>query len=110
MEARRFQPTDLSSVLVVRLVGVHVSTHLGLVWFSLVLIHFLQCCGSTWYGSGSADPYLWLMDPHPDPAIFVSNLQDVNKKLIFLSIFVYYFLKVHLHYSKIKSHTEVIKQ
>jgi hypothetical protein len=42
-----------------------------------------------WYGSGSADPYLLLMDP--DPAIFVSDLQDVNKNLIFsLSFFVYY--------------------
>jgi hypothetical protein len=50
-----------------------------------------QCCGSMklWCGSGcesgSADPYLWLMDPDsdadPDPAIFVSDLQDVNKKL-----------------------------
>jgi len=28
------------------------------------------------YGSGSADPYLCLMDP--DPAIFVSDLQDAN--------------------------------
>jgi hypothetical protein len=27
-------------------------------------------------GSGSADPYLSLMDP--DPAIFVSDLQDIN--------------------------------
>jgi hypothetical protein len=38
-----------------------------------------------WYGSGcgSADPYLWLMDPEsdPDPATFVSDLQDINKKL-----------------------------
>jgi hypothetical protein len=40
--------------------------------------------------SGSADPYLWLMDPDsnpdpnadPDPAIFVSDDQDVNKKLL----------------------------
>jgi hypothetical protein len=34
-----------------------------------------------WYGSGSADPYLLLMDPDadadPDPAIFVSDIQDV---------------------------------
>ncbi len=47
-----------------------------------------------WYGSGSADPYLWLtdldsdptpdpdptldLDPNltPDPGIFVSDLQD----------------------------------
>ncbi len=36
-----------------------------------------------WYGSGSGDPYLCLMDPDldsdpdadPDPAIFVSDLQ-----------------------------------
>ncbi len=44
-------------------------------------IYEIQSCGSMkfWYGSGSADPYLWLMDP--DPAIFVSDLQDVNNKL-----------------------------
>ncbi len=29
-----------------------------------------------WYRSGSADLYLWLTDPAPDPAIFVSDLQD----------------------------------
>ncbi len=58
------------------------------------------------------------MDPEadPDPAIFVSDLQDVNKKLFFFStFFAYYFLKVHLHlhyryFSKIKSHTDVTKQ
>jgi hypothetical protein len=38
-----------------------------------------QCCGSMklWSGSGTADQYLWLMDPDafadPDPAIFVSD-------------------------------------
>ncbi len=34
-----------------------------------------------WYGSVSADSYLLLMDPDvdPDPAIFVSDLEDVNK-------------------------------
>jgi hypothetical protein len=38
----------------------------------------------------------------PDPAIFVIDLQDTNKKLIFFS--AYHFLKVHLHnFSKIKS-------
>jgi hypothetical protein len=45
------------------------------------------------------------MDPDsdPDPAIFIINLQDANKKLILLKkIFsAYYFLKVH--FSKIKS-------
>ncbi len=38
---------------------------------------------SYWYGSGSADPCLWLMNPDPVPAIFVIDLQDGNKKLIF---------------------------
>jgi hypothetical protein len=47
------------------------------------------------------------MDPDadPDPAIFVSDLQDVNK------FFAYYILKVHFHhFSKIKSPKEVKKQ
>ncbi len=63
---------------------------------------------------GSAD-YLWLMDPDSepdpdadlDPAIFVSELQDVNKKWFF----TYSFLEQHLHnFSKIKSHKGVTKQ
>ncbi len=42
-----------------------------------------------WYGSGSrsADPCLWPMDPDPDHAIFVLDLQDANKKLFFSSVF-----------------------
>ncbi len=38
-----------------------------------------------WCGSGSADLCLWLVDPDsdPDPAFFVIDLQDANKKLIF---------------------------
>jgi hypothetical protein len=57
-----------------------------------------------WYGSGSAGPYLWLMDVDPDsdsdPAIYVSDLQDV--------VFGYYLVKVHLHnFSKIKSQKTV---
>jgi hypothetical protein len=45
-----------------------------------------------------------------DPAIFIIDLQDANKKLIKKSFSAYYFLKVHLHYfSKIKSQKEVIK-
>jgi hypothetical protein len=48
-----------------------------------------HCSGSVifWYGSGSKDPYLLLRDPGlaPDPAIFVSDLQDPNKKKKFLS-------------------------
>jgi len=36
-----------------------------------------------WYGSGSVDPYLGLTDP--DPALFVSDLQDANKKYFFIN-------------------------
>jgi hypothetical protein len=41
-----------------------------------------QCWGSVtfWYGleSGSADPYLWLMDPDPapDPTTFFNDFKD----------------------------------
>ncbi len=51
-------------------------------------------------------------DADPDPAIFVIDLQDANKKLIFLTSFsAYYFLKVHLHhFSKIKNQKDVTKQ
>jgi len=45
----------------------------------------------------------------PDPAIFISELQDV-KKLFFIKFFAYYFLKVHLHHFSKKSHKEVTKQ
>jgi len=47
-------------------------------------------------------------NPDPDPAIFVIDLQDASKKLIFEHNFsAYYFLKVYLHhFSKIKSQTE----
>ncbi len=43
-----------------------------------------------------------------DPAIFIIDLQDASKKLIFNTIFsAYYFLKVNLHhFSKIKSQKE----
>ncbi len=56
---------------------------------------------TVWGGSGSSDPCLLLMDPDsdPDPAIFVIDLQDASKKLIFNAIFyAYYFLKLHLLY------------
>jgi hypothetical protein len=41
----------------------------------------------------------------PDPAIFVIDLQDANKKQnLFKKFSAYYFLKVHFHdFSKIKS-------
>jgi hypothetical protein len=52
-------------------------------------------------------------DSDPDPAIFVIDLQDANKKLILKkSLSAYYFLKVqHLHhFSRIKRPKEVTKQ
>ncbi len=62
----------------------------------------------TGYGSGSADPHLWLIDPdpHADPAIFVSDLQDANKKNILLLIL---FEGTFTSYLKIKRHKEVTK-
>ncbi len=75
--------------------------HLETVAFKILLyISVNQCCGSMtfWYGSGSAGPCLWLKDP--DPAIFVIDLQDANKKL--KSFSAYFFLKVHLHHFKDK--------
>jgi len=80
---------------------------------------FRQCCGSMPFwcgsGSGSADPCLWQMDPDSDPDpdldpdpgsgscyFFVIDIQDANKKLIFLKSSAHYFLKVHLHYSSKK--------
>jgi hypothetical protein len=54
------------------------------------------------------------MDPDadPDPAIFIIDRQDVNKKIILKNGFsAYYFWKVHLHqFSKIKSQKEFTKQ
>jgi hypothetical protein len=45
------------------------------------------------------------MDPDPNPAICVIDLQDANKNTQLKKSFsAYYFLKVHLHhFSKIKS-------
>ncbi len=71
-----------------------------------------QCCGSMtfWCRSGSADPCLWLMNPDPDPAIFIIDLQDANKKVFKKNLSAFYLLKLHLHhFSKIKSQKEVTK-
>ncbi len=48
---------------------------------------FKQCNGSVtfWYGSGSAVPCLWLMDPDN----FVTDLQDANKKLLFFCLLLF---------------------
>jgi hypothetical protein len=47
------------------------------------------------------------VDPDPDPAIFVIDLQDANQNLFFQIFSANYFLKVHLHhFSKKKSQKE----
>ncbi len=55
-------------------------------WLRTKIKHFRQCSGSVtlWYGSGS----FWLTDPAPDPALFVSDLQDANKKYYFFQSFL----------------------
>jgi hypothetical protein len=48
------------------------------------------------------------LDADPDPAIFVSDLPDVNKKLFFCLLLIEGM--VHLqNFSKIKNYTEVTK-
>jgi hypothetical protein len=49
-------------------------------------------------------------EPDPDPTIFVIDLQNTNKKRIFLTKFSgYYFLKVHFyfyHFSKVQKKSQ----
>ncbi len=79
-------------------------------WIQEFLLCRKQYCGSVTfrYGSGSGDPYLWVMDPNPapDPAIFVSDVQDGNKFFFFgFLIFGRYpvlFEEHSYHFSKIK--------
>jgi hypothetical protein len=68
-----------------------------------------------WYGSGPADPYLRLMDPDsdldPDPAVFVSDLQDAKKYYFKLFFCLLHFEGTFTSYFKdkkiIKSHKTV---
>jgi hypothetical protein len=56
----------------------------------------MQCCGSVIfsYGSGSADPYVWLTDPDPGRKTYpiaVSSphlMQPEFKSLIFFTMFI----------------------
>jgi hypothetical protein len=51
------------------------------------------------------------MDPDADPSIFIIDLQDANKKLIFLKVFLHItFEGTFTSFSKIKSKKEVTKQ
>ncbi len=57
-----------------------------------------------WCGSGSADPCLWVMDPDPDPALFIIDLQDANKKLLFFKSFLHitFWRYIYIVFKKIK--------
>ena len=50
--------------------------------------------------TSAADPYLWLMDPDPDPSIFIIDLQYVcqQKTNLKKSFYAFYFLKVLYFY------------
>jgi hypothetical protein len=51
------------------------------------------------------------MDPDPDPAIFVIDLQDGNKNKFLLKVFcLFLFEGAFTSFSKIKSQKEVTKQ
>ncbi len=58
--------------------------HIDLADFYIFFILLVQRWGSVtfWCGSGSSDPYLWLMDPDPtpDPTPFFIDCQDAKKK------------------------------
>ncbi len=60
-----------------------------------------QCWGfvTFWCGSGSPDPYLWLMDPDPtpNPTPFFSDFKDANK-IISFHIFSYNLISVRSIY------------
>jgi hypothetical protein len=49
-----------------------------------ILRSFNDCWGSVtfWCGSGSADRYIWLMDPDPtpDPTPFFNDFKDAKNK------------------------------
>jgi hypothetical protein len=65
-----------------------------------------------WYGSGSLPLTNRSRSADPDPSIFIIELQDANKKLIFKKKnSAYYFLKVLLHhFSKVKIQKDLAKQ
>jgi hypothetical protein len=59
--------------------------------------------------TNGSDPNL---DPDPDPSIFIINLQDANKKLIFLKkfFFILLFEGNFTSFSKVKSQKKATKQ
>jgi hypothetical protein len=56
-----------------------------------------------WHFGTGTDPYLRLTDQDPDPAFFVSDLQDGNKKFFSEFCLLLVFEATFLSFSKIKS-------
>jgi hypothetical protein len=88
---------------------------LPVLWIRDILVRIrIRGSGTSWYGSGSADPGHFGTDPDPEPALFRQWLSKCQQKeWCFFKFFAYYFLKVPVHlnlFSKIKSKKEVIKQ
>ncbi len=86
----------------------------------------LEKCFTAFLVTSVADPWHFGKDPapriRPSESLTIGsgfgsksgsgscNLQDGNKKLYFSNFFANYFLKLHYHFSKIKSHKGVKKQ
>jgi hypothetical protein len=51
-------------------------------------------------------------DPDADPSIFITDLQDANKKLIFIKRYFFFLLfkGTYTSFSKIKNQKDVTKQ
>jgi hypothetical protein len=57
-----------------------------------------------WYGSGSQDPYHWLMDP--DPALFFSSFQNANKSFSLIIFRRYIYISLPSHESNEEQQTK----
>ncbi len=62
-----------------------------------VFYGFHLCCGcgcAFWcgFGSGYANPCLRIMDPDPEPANFVIDLQDPNKNFLLITLWRYIYI------------------
>jgi hypothetical protein len=51
-------------------------------WFVFLSEKTVLWIRDIWYGSESADPYHRLADPNPDLALFVSDFQDAQEKIL----------------------------
>ncbi len=74
----------------------HDQFKLAIVTMAMLLIsqriesaHLQPVLGIHRFGSGSADPYLWLTDPNPtlDPSPFFTNFKDAKKIIFFSRVF-----------------------